>query len=108
MFELRDPSWYCDGVYQLLRRYNAALCLSDFGGMRVPAVETADFVYVRLHGPAGDYRGSYSAVELKAWARRIRGWQRSGKKVYVFFNNDEAAYAAANAAALSGLCYQPE
>ena len=69
---------------------------------------TAGFIYVRLHGPSGDYRGSYRPAELRAWARRIRGWQMSGKNVYVFFNNDEAAYAAVNAAELSDLCLAAE
>lgn len=108
VFEFRDPSWYCEEVYRQLEQHNAALCISDFGSMVLPAVMTADFVYARLHGPTGDYRGSYRRAELKAWASRIQGWRMSGNDVYVFFNNDEAAYAAANAADLRDLCCAAE
>ena len=104
VFEFRDPGWYCDAIYQLLEKHNAALCLSDFDGVTDPDVVTADFLYVRLHGPAGDYRGSYRPEALKDWASRIRQWQSRDKDVYLFFNNDEAAYAANNAAELTRLC----
>ena len=30
---------------------------------------TADFVYVRLHGPEEPYRGAYSAAVLSGWMR---------------------------------------
>ncbi|MCW5798653.1 MAG: DUF72 domain-containing protein [Nitrospira sp.] len=33
---------------------------------------TADFVYVRLHGPGNKYQGDYPAATLKVWCRRIR------------------------------------
>lgn len=105
-FEFRDPSWCCDEVYRLLDRHNVATCHSDFDGIEFPDVVTADFVYVRLHGPTGDYRGSYSHSKLKALAGRISQWRLQKKIIYVFFNNDEAGYAAANAAQLLHLCHE--
>lgn len=108
VFEFRDPSWYCGEVYKLLRGHNAATCLSDFDGMDFPDTVTADFVYVRLHGPSGDYRGSYSHAKLKVLAARISAWLSQKKNIYVFFNNDEAGYAAANAVELIQLCHVPE
>jgi len=103
VFEFRDQSWCCDEIYQLLTRHNMATCLTDFAGMNLQDVVTADFVYVRLHGPSGDYRGTYPHRELKNWAAKIKQWQLQRKEVYVFFNNDEAAYATANAAELMEL-----
>jgi uncharacterized protein YecE (DUF72 family) len=62
---------------------------------------TADFVYVRLHGPDGPYRGQYDGRTLAAWARRFVVWRKSGRDVYCYFDNDEAGYAAQDALRLS-------
>jgi uncharacterized protein YecE (DUF72 family) len=103
-FELRDPSWHVEEVYRLLRRRRAAFCLFDLAGFEAPDVVTADFVYVRLHGPGpGRYQGSYSDAALGEWARRIQGWTRAGRRVYVYFDNDQAAYAVRNALVLKAL-----
>jgi len=45
-------------TYALLERHGAALCLWDLAGRRSPVRLTADFAYVRLHGPGGPYQGS--------------------------------------------------
>jgi uncharacterized protein YecE (DUF72 family) len=47
----------------------------------------AGFVYLRFHGPKGDYRESYSDQFLKSKAEEIRGWLSEGKDVYTYFNN---------------------
>jgi uncharacterized protein YecE (DUF72 family) len=99
-FEFRDPSWHADSVYALLRRYNAAFCAFHLGGFESPIELTADFAYVRLHGPGGKYQGRYSPAELGRWAGLIGEWRRRLQAVYVYFDNDEAAYAAKNAAQL--------
>ena len=102
-FELRDPSWHNPEVYALLRRYNAAFCMYELGGFESPQIVTADFAYIRLHGPAAyAYGGSYSDSALETWANRIRGWKKL-RRVYVYFDNDEAGYAACNALMLRAL-----
>ena len=58
----------------MLRRHNAAFCIFEIAGFHSPIELTADFTYVRLHGPGGAYQGSYPAETLWAWAERIRGW----------------------------------
>ena len=99
-FEFRDRSWHTREVYALLRRHNAAFCLYQLAGFESPRVLTADFAYIRLHGPASyAYGGSYSEADLADWAREIRGWTRL-RRVYVYFDNDEAGYAVRNALAL--------
>jgi uncharacterized protein YecE (DUF72 family) len=102
-FEFRDPSWHGPDVYRLLARHNAAFCIYELDGFVSPIEVTADFVYVRLHGPGKKYQGDYSADILKAWALRIDGWRRSSAAVYVYFDNDQAGYAAKNAAELKAL-----
>ena len=64
---------------------------------------TADFAYVRLHGPGGKYQGSYSDEALAAWAARIRDWRSRLRAVYVYFDNDESGYAARDALRLKEL-----
>lgn len=99
-FEFRDPSWHSPEVYALLRRHNAAFCIYQLAGFESAHALTADFAYLRLHGPADyAYGGCYSAAELAGWARTIRGWRRL-RRVYVYFDNDEAGYAVQNALAL--------
>jgi len=102
-FELRDLSWHNPEVYALLRRHNAAFCIYELGGFESPQVITADFAYIRLHGPAAyAYGGCYSESALEKWAERIRSWKKL-RRVYVYFDNDEAGYAAHNALRLRAL-----
>ena len=64
---------------------------------------TADFVYVRLHGPGRKYQGDYSSKQLRDWAQRIGDWRKDRVAVYVYFDNDQAGFAAKNAAELKRL-----
>ncbi len=102
-FEFRDPSWHTPGIYAILRRHNAAFCAFDLAGFQSPVEITADFTYSRLHGPGGKYQGSYSHSALSGWAERIRGWRRQLRSVFVYFDNDQAGYAAHNALTLKQL-----
>jgi uncharacterized protein YecE (DUF72 family) len=47
----------------------------------------ANFVYIRFHGPKGDYRDSYTGNFLNGMATEIRKWTMEGKDVYAYFNN---------------------
>jgi uncharacterized protein YecE (DUF72 family) len=102
-FEFRDPSWFTGEILDLLRRDNAALCLYEFAGQEAPLEVTADFVYIRLHGPEGPYQGSYGEPALELWARRLDGWRRQGRDVYCYFDNDQDGYAPRNALQLMHL-----
>jgi len=85
-------------VNRLLERHNAAFCIYELAGYHSPLEITADFAYVRLHGPtAGKYQGSYSYAQLRAWARQIEQWSATLKAIYIYFDNDQAGYAAQNA-----------
>ncbi len=99
-FELRDPSWFSDAVYRALGRHGAAFCIYELDGRLSPREVTADFVYLRLHGPDGAYRGSYDHATLAGWAGAFSAWAAQGKEVYCYFDNDQDGYAALNAQAL--------
>ncbi|HZU33422.1 MAG TPA: DUF72 domain-containing protein, partial [Candidatus Angelobacter sp.] len=63
-FEFRELSWMDPKVNQMLERFNAAFCIYELAGYHSPLEITADFAYVRLHGPAaGKYQGSYSNAQ---------------------------------------------
>lgn len=102
-FEFRDHSWYHPAVYELLRQHQAAFCIYDLEYHLSPLEVTADFVYVRLHGPLRKYDGSYSEETLTAWARQSKAWQQAGKTVYIYFDNDMHGYAPFNAQRLQEL-----
>ena len=97
-FEFRHPSWFCEEIYDVLRNARAAVCLWELKGDVSPLEVTADFVYVRLHGPqARAYRGNYLDIVLKKWQRRVTTWKRARKDVLFYFDNDEKGYATINA-----------
>jgi uncharacterized protein YecE (DUF72 family) len=98
--EFRNPTWYNEQVYALLTKYNCAFCIYELDVHRSPIMITADFAYVRLHGPGGKYQGSYAGEVLQQWVNSIKLWVGNGKDVYVYFDNDDSGYAAANALSL--------
>ena len=99
-FELRNPTWHAEPIYRILRRHKAAYCIFEIAGFRSGFEITANFTYVRLHGPGAAYQGSYSDATLLEWAARIREWQKTLAAIYVYFDNDQAAFAARNALTL--------
>jgi uncharacterized protein YecE (DUF72 family) len=97
-FEFRHPSWSDEpGVLSALRGHNAAFCIFDLAGYQTPLLATADFVYLRLHGPGGKYQGDYPGGVLDRWATAIAAWSREEKDVWIFFDNDDSGYAPKNA-----------
>jgi uncharacterized protein YecE (DUF72 family) len=96
-FEFRDESWYVDEIYHLLEEEEAAFCIHDHRDAPSPEKVTADFVYLRFHGPRGDYEGKYREKDLRGWAERIAAWREADRDVYAYFNNDMRGYAVENA-----------
>jgi uncharacterized protein YecE (DUF72 family) len=99
--EFRDRSWFVEPVYQVLREHGVAVCLYEFGDFRSPMEITGDFVYIRLHGPAGPYAGLYDEAALSFWADRLRAWDAEGRDGYCYFDNDQRGYAVRNASQLN-------
>ncbi len=86
--EFRNRTWYRPEVDDLLLRFQAARVLHDMPASK--NMETAgntSFVYLRFHGPAGDYKGGYGEAKLEDYAEKVKAWLAAGKDVYVYFNN---------------------
>jgi len=98
--EFRHESWFDEDVAQSLKVHRIAVCQSDATDWPRWDAVTTDLVYIRLHGRAGTHASAYSDAELRRWARRVRRWQREGREVHVYFDNDALGYAPRNAVRL--------
>lgn len=86
--EFRNKSWYNANTYKLLNSFKAALVIHDKPESATPLINhESDFIYIRFHGPTGNYRGSYPEDFLNEYATYIAEWIDEGKEVYVYFNN---------------------
>ena len=97
VFEFRNETWYNNEIFNILKDGNCAFCIYELDGHHSPEAVTADFVYIRLHGPGNKYQGSYHESTLRDWSEKCKLWLRDGKDVYVYFDNDQNAYAPMNA-----------
>jgi len=120
--EFRHESFLVPEFVELLRKYKIAMCYADTA-QTFPYAEdlTADFCYLRLHGPEVLYVSGYTDSALEWWASRIRAWAegsepsdarhitatpakaRKKRDVYAYFDNDVKVRAPADAANLSRL-----
>jgi uncharacterized protein YecE (DUF72 family) len=111
--EFRHQSFLNDRFTTLLRKHNIALVVAD-AASKYPTAEdvTADWVYVRLHGSRQLYVSGYTPREISAWAGKIQAWhqgseppdarriggkakpRKSGRDVYVFFDNTDVKLRA--------------
>jgi uncharacterized protein YecE (DUF72 family) len=75
--EVRHESFLDPAFVELLRQHRIALVTAETAG-RWPLAQsdTADFVYLRLHGDRELYKSGYGERALDKWARRIRAWSR--------------------------------
>jgi uncharacterized protein YecE (DUF72 family) len=96
-FEFRDASWYDSEIYDVLSNRNVALCLSDHHDAPAPWEVTAKHVYIRGHGPTGQYKDQYPLKTLRDWAAKIRHWRRRKIDVYCYFDNDQKSAAPLDA-----------
>jgi uncharacterized protein YecE (DUF72 family) len=97
VFEFRNKKCMTDEIFDILREYNAALCFTDYMRDNITSPETADFIYLRRHGPGSKYGSLYTKEQLEEDAKRIKKWRKENKEVYVYFNNDANGWAAQNA-----------
>lgn len=113
-FEPRHESWFQEDIYKVFKKYDSTLVIAESGGKwpsysinsledgRINGISTS-FVYLRMHGPGGSYDSKYKDAQLEKWAKKIKGWQKNGLDVYVYFNNDAHGYAVDNAKKLKDL-----
>jgi len=98
--EFRDPSWYDERVYELLRRYDVSLCLHDMQGSASGRLVVGPFVYVRFHFGTTKYGGRYPDERLDEWAEWLSARAAEGLRIFAYFNNDTGGHAPRDAVRL--------
>jgi uncharacterized protein YecE (DUF72 family) len=94
-FEFRNPSWFTDSTWELLRSHSAALCVAETETLTTPDVATAPFVYYRFRKP------SYSGTEQASMVQRIREHMGYGRDVFAYFKHEETPEGALYAVELA-------
>jgi uncharacterized protein YecE (DUF72 family) len=102
-FEFRNDTWWNYDILEILNNRNMAFCIYELGDVITSKEVTADFIYIRVHGPGGKYKGDYDKKNLSDWADFIKSWIKKSKDVYCYFDNDQNGYAAKNALELKEL-----
>ena len=81
-FEFRHQSWFDSEIFDLLREYQAVLCIAEAeNDLQIPFESTADWGYLRLRRP------DYGDAELKSWGERIQN--QKWKDAFIFFKHEE-------------------
>jgi uncharacterized protein YecE (DUF72 family) len=100
-FEFRSGSWLAEDSCDVLKKHNAALVFADWGKLSPMEPVTADFVYLRRHGPKSDYASAYSAEDIRRDARAAKGWLAGGLDLFAYYNNDFGGHAVRDARSLA-------
>ena len=98
--EFREPSWYDERVYALLRKHKVALCLHDMLGSASERIAVGPFIYVRFHFGTRRYGGRYDDRRLETWAAWLSERAAEGLDVFAYFNNDTGGHAPRDAVRL--------
>jgi uncharacterized protein YecE (DUF72 family) len=88
--EYRNPTWFEEKIYQLMRNHNVALCIAESDDLAVPEVFTADFAYYRLR------KSDYSEKEIAEVEQRLRTAAEQ-REVYAFLKHEDTPEGAINA-----------
>src|SRR5262249_50434374 len=120
--EFRHATFLVPEFVRLLRKHNVAIVIADTAGL-LPYAEdiTADFLYLRLHGPEEVYPKGYTDKAIERWAARMKRWQKGGeprgaekiaalkpparksRDIFAYFDTDRKIYAPGNARLLAKL-----
>jgi uncharacterized protein YecE (DUF72 family) len=82
-FEFRHDSWFTAAVYEVLRKYNIALCIHDADERTTPLEITASFTYVRLR------RSEYDAQRRRDWTDRLKSWSRDDIEAFAYIKHED-------------------
>jgi uncharacterized protein YecE (DUF72 family) len=93
-FEFRHQSWFSDETYDVLKKFNAALCVAETESLTTPEERTAQYIYFRFRKP------SYDAKEVRALADRVERCLADGLETYAFFKHEEDPRSPLNAVGL--------
>ncbi|HEY8940194.1 MAG TPA: DUF72 domain-containing protein [Cellvibrio sp.] len=86
--EVRHNSWYNPATCDLFMRHGASMVFHDMPGSKTPLDQpVTTILYLRFHGPAGDYKGNYNLDDIGKYIELINHSHKIGKTVFVYFNN---------------------
>ena len=88
--EYRNPSWFDEKIYALMRDHNVALCIAESDELAVPEVFTATFAYYRLR------KSEYTDSEIGEIEKRLRAAAQE-REMYAFLKHEETPEGAINA-----------
>lgn len=83
-FEFRDPSWFDDEVYGILKEKNIALCIAESEKLSTPAVATADYGYLRLR------REDYQKDDVARWSETVKAHEAAWSDAFIYFKHEES------------------
>ncbi|WAM36361.1 DUF72 domain-containing protein [Caldicellulosiruptor acetigenus] len=98
--EFRHKSWCDEEVYEILKSLHTAWVIADSSRYPKAKVITADFAYIRMHGPEALFSSCYSEEQLEELAKDIEEYLKICNEIYVYFNNDVNSCAVQNAKTL--------
>jgi uncharacterized protein YecE (DUF72 family) len=87
-FEFRHVSWFADEIFDLLKKYNRALCVAETEERATPDVVTADFCYYRYRKP------SYTDEERRAMVTRLGEHLSAGRDAFAYYKHEETPQGA--------------
>jgi uncharacterized protein YecE (DUF72 family) len=98
-FEFRNKTWFDEKLFDALEENNIAYCISDSSRYKSLWIKTANFVYIRFHGPKNLYSSEYGE-QLTNYFNKIKQFNCES---YIYFNNDFNGYAIKDAIRLKSL-----
>lgn len=96
-FEFREPGWFSDDIYELLKSKNLALCIAESENLSTPQVTTADYGYLRLR------REDYQSADVTRWAEFVKTKEGAWSDAYVYFKHEESGIGPKLAQEMIGL-----
>ena len=95
VLEFRHVSWWNEEVYTRLKNHNLIFCITSYPGLPEKFIQTADAVYLRLHGNTELYKSNYSDKELKFFSNAIK--KSDVTQSFIYFDNTWGGNAIGNA-----------
>lgn len=105
--EFRHPSWLDPAVFNLLAGRGVSVAVGDMPACPIEEPPTPGLVFMRRHGPTGDYKGRYTDAAIARDADRIRRWIAEGREVWCFFNHGLGGHAITDAERLRAMLTPP-
>jgi uncharacterized protein YecE (DUF72 family) len=83
-FEFRDPAWFDEEVFAILRKRNVCLCVADSEKLATPFEPTADWGYLRLR------REDYQPADVARWTEIVQKQTEKWSDTFIYFKHEES------------------